>query len=219
MRGRDALRALVSKGVDMTDSVHASTTCGCDARVSSDPTHFDRRQVIRISAAAGAAMALGPLAPSPAAARPQAGDLFCGDEVESDPVAIKLSDLQLGKPVLAFPFEPGAKTIRNDSKLNKVVLIKVAEADLDTESKGRAAGGVLAYSAICTHQNCEAKTWVAADKALVCFCHASKFLALESGRVSSGPAPRPLPSLPLKLKGDQLVVAGPFTSPPGGAPT
>jgi Rieske Fe-S protein len=92
----------------------------------------------------------------------------------------------------------------------------VTEFELDAESKERAAGGVLAFSAICTHQNCEAKTYVAAEKALVCFCHATKFLVMEAGRVSSGPAPRALPMLPLKLQGDQLAVAGSFTTSPGG---
>jgi Rieske Fe-S protein len=198
----------------MTDSVKAPTPCGCGA--TGDATRLDRRQVIRITAAVGAAAALGPLAPSPAAARPHAGDLLCADDVENDPVAIKAADVQAGKPLLAFPFDPKEKKIRNDTKLNKVVLVRVTESELDADSKGRAAGGVLAFSAICTHQNCEAKTYVAADKALVCFCHASKFLVMEAGRVSSGPAPRALPMLPLKLQGDQLAVAGSFTTPPGG---
>ena len=180
----------------------------CDADVR-------RRQVIRIGVAAGAAVAL-PLAPTSAAAKPQPGDLFVLDDVESNPVAIKASEVQAGKPVLAFPFDPASKQIRNETKLNKVVLVRLAEADLDAGMKARAAGGVLAYSAICTHQNCEAKTWVAAEKALVCFCHASKFLVLEEGRVAGGPAPRALPMLPLKLDGDQLAVGGPFSTPPGG---
>jgi rieske iron-sulfur protein len=190
--------------------------CGCGGGGPAD-TPIRRRQVIRIGAATGAAVALGPLGALPAAARPAAGDLLVLDDVETDPVAIKAADVQAGKPVLAFPFDPASKQIRNDSKLNKIVLVRVAEADLDADSKARAAGGVLAFSVVCTHQACEAKTWTAADKALACFCHASKFLVLEGGRVASGPAPRALPMLPLKLQGDQLAVAGPFTSPPGGA--
>jgi rieske iron-sulfur protein len=190
--------------------------CGCGGGEPAD-TSMKRRQVIRISAAAGAAVALGPLGTPLAAARPAAGDLFVADDVEKDPVAIKAADLQPGKPVLAFPFDPASKQIRNDSRLNKVVLVKVAEADMDAETKARAAGGVLAFSAICTHQSCEAKSWSAAEKALTCFCHASKFLVLEGARVSGGPAPRALPMLPLKLQGDQLAVAAPFTTPPGGA--
>lgn len=188
--------------------------CGC-AGCQPD---LGRRQALK--SVAGAALAAGVgMQPLPATARPAAGDLLVADDVEKDPVAIKAADVQPGRPMLAYPFDPGSKQIRNDSKLNKVVLVRVPEADLgalDAESKARAAGGVLAFSAICTHQNCEAKTWAGADKALVCFCHASKFLVLEAGRVASGPAPRALPMLPLKLMDDQLAVAAPFTTPPGG---
>ncbi len=176
-----------------------------------------RRRVIRIAVAGGAAAALGPLAPLAAHARPKAGDLLVADDVEGVPVAIKATDLAPGKPLLAFPFDPATKQIRNDSRLNKVVLVKLAEADLDADTRARAAGGVLAFSAICTHQACEVKTWFAADKALVCFCHASKFKPLEAGRVSDGPAPRALPMLPLKLSDGHLTVAGPFLTPPGAA--
>lgn len=188
---------------------HAAEPCSC---CQPDP---GRRRALKSVAGAAIVAGVG-LQPSQAAARPTAGDLFVPDDVEKDPVAIKAADVKPGKPVLAFPFDPSSKQIRNDSKLNKVVLVRVADSDLDAESKKRAAGGVLAYSAICTHQNCEAKTWSGADKALVCFCHASKFLVLEGGRVSTGPAPRALPMLPLKLQGDDLAVAAPFTTPPGG---
>lgn len=178
---------------------------------------IERRQVIRIGAATCAAVALGPLRAQSAAARPTSGDLFVADDVEKDPVGVKAADLAVGKPILVYPFDPVSKQIRNDSRLNKVVLVKVNEDDMDAETKKRAAGGVLAFSAVCTHQACDAKTWLPNDKALVCFCHASKFLVHEGGRVSAGPAPRALPMLPLKLQGDQLAVAAPFTSPPGGA--
>lgn len=180
------------------------------------PPDRGRRQALK--SVAGVALAAGVgIHPLPAAARPAAGDLLVADDVEKDPVAIKAAEVQAGRPLLAYPFDPGSKLIRNDSKLNKIVLVRVDESDLDAESKARAAGGVLAFSVVCTHQNCEAKTWVAADKALVCFCHASKFSVLEAGRVLAGPAPRGLPMLPLKLQGDQLAVAAPFTTPPGGA--
>jgi len=200
----------------MTEGPNTLSGCSCGGSDATD-AQLRRREMIRIAAAAGAAVALGPLGATAASARPAAGDLLVPDETESNPVAIKAADVQPGKPMLAYPFDPSSKQIRNDSKLNKIVLVRVAEADLDADSKARAAGGVLGFSVVCTHQACDAKTWNAADKALVCFCHASKFLVLEGGRVLSGPAPRALPMLPLKLQGDQLVVAAPFTTPPGGA--
>lgn len=183
-----------------------------------EPLGWQRRRVIRI-AVAGAAASCAPLAAWAQAAvgnRPRAGDLLCSDEAENDPVAITAKDVLPGKPMLVYPFDPATRQIRNESRLNKLVLVRLAEADLSAEAQPRAAAGVLAYSAVCTHQNCDVKTWIAADKSLVCFCHASKFLPAEGGRVAAGPAPRALPALALMLKGDQLVVAGSFSTPPGG---
>ena len=202
----------------MSDDTPAGAGCGCIRATRDDGGGggFDRRRVIRIAAGAAVA-ALGPLAPLAAQARPKAGDLLVADDVEGVPVAIKAADLAPGKPLLAFPFDPATKQIRNDSRLNKVVLVKVAEADLDAATRDRAAGGVLAFSAICTHQACDVKTWAAADKALVCFCHSSKFKPLEAGRVSDGPAPRALPMLPLKLQDGRLAVAAAFLTAPGAA--
>ncbi len=186
--------------------------------MNSNPSHAPqqgRRRIVWLGACAGLAAGLAPLAMSQAQGQPRAGDLLVADDVEGEPVAIKAGDVKPGKPLLAFAFDPATKQIRNDSRLNKVVLVKVDGADLDSDSRKLAAGGVLAFSAICTHQACEVKTWLAKDKALVCFCHASKFLPLEAAKVVDGPAPRALPTLPLMLKDEQLVVAGAFSARPG----
>lgn len=175
----------------------------------------ERRRVIRIAVATGVAIGLNGIAATPALARPASGDRLVLDDAEGDPVALRVDDLQPGKPLLAFPFDPKTKEVRNGSRLNKVVLMRFAESDLDAETAKRAAGGVLAFSAICTHQACEVKTWLANEKALVCFCHASKFVLLQAGKVLDGPATRSLPALPLAAQDGQLVVAGVFSSKPG----
>jgi len=185
----------------------------CDCKnAPTDPT--PRRRVIRL-AAAGVAIGLGGIGSAPARAAPTKDDRLVADDVQGEPVALRPADLTPGKPLLAFAFDPKTKEVRNTSRLHKLVLVKFAESELDAETKQRAAGGVLAYSAICTHQACEVKTWVAKEKALVCFCHASKFLMLEKAKVADGPASRALPSLPLALKEAQLVVAGTFSAKPG----
>lgn len=185
--------------------------CEC---ASATPDQAQRRRIIRI-AAAGVAIGLGGIAAAPAHAKPTAGDRLVADDAQGEPVPLRASDLQPGKPMLAFPFDPKTKEVRNASRLHKVVLLKFADSELDDEAKQRAAAGVLAFSAICTHQACDVKTWIAKDKALVCFCHASKFLPLEAGKVVDGPATRALPTLPLTLKDEQLVIAGAFSTRPG----
>jgi len=62
---------------------------------------------------------------------------------------------------------------------------------------------VAAFSAICTHQNCTVQP---AGKQLDCPCHGSVYNA-DTGAVISGPAPRPLPSVPVTLSGDDVLPA------------
>lgn len=185
--------------------------CSC----SDAPESAPRRRVIRI-AAAGLAAGLG-LRANLALAQTTAGDRLVLDDEDAKPVPLTPADIKPGKPVLAFPFDATKGSVRNDSRLNKVVLMRFDESQLDAETRARSAGGVVAYSATCTHQGCEVKTWLSKEQALVCYCHSSKFLPLKGAEVAGGPAPRPLPSLALKLEGDQLVVAGPFSAQPGAA--
>ena len=169
---------------------------------------------MRLAAAGLAAPLVG--GASIASAQPSAGDQLVEDDADGAPQPLRVADLKPGRPILAFPFDPKARVVRNESRLTKVVLIKLAEGDMNPATRERSAGGVIAYSAVCTHQACDVKTWLAKEKALVCFCHASKFKPLEGGVVASGPAPRSLPSLPLALDGDLLVIAGGFSAAPGG---
>jgi rieske iron-sulfur protein len=206
------MRAAVKEGHPMPHTEPLAPTCGCHA---AQPIDAPRRRVIQIAAAGMAA----PLAlATPPAVAAVAGDRLVEEDAEGAPTPLRAADLKPGKPVLAYPFDAKRGVRRDDTRLNKIVLIRLAEAEMNAETRARAAGGVLAYSAICTHQSCDVKTWLAKEKALVCFCHSSKFQLLEGGVVSSGPANRALPALPLALDGDQLVIAGPFTARPGGNP-
>ena len=179
---------------------------------TNEPISPKRRRVIEI-AVAGVAASFAGL--SFAETAPSAGDRLVLDDAEGEPVALRAADLKIGKPVLAFAFDKATKEVRNGSRLQKIMLMKLDEADLNAETKERAASGVVAFSAICTHQACEVKTWIAKEKALVCYCHSTKFLPLEAGKVESGPATRSLPTIALKLEGDELVLAGTFSARTG----
>lgn len=192
--------------------------CSTDDAASANPASANpasdlRRQVIKIAAASMTVP--WALTATPARAAIMQGDCLVDDDAEGPPVPLKATDLRVGKPVVAFPFDAKQGIVRNDTRLNKIILLKFAPGDLDAAHLARAAGGVVAYSAICTHQACDAKTWLSKEKALVCFCHSSKFLVLENGAVANGPATRSLPSIALALQGDQLVIAGAFSARPG----
>lgn len=64
-------------------------------------------------------------------------------------------------------------------------------------------GKVMAFSAVCTHQGCAVKP-DGAD--LHCPCHDSVYDA-ATGEVKSGPAPKPLPGVPVKVQGNRIVAS------------
>ncbi|WP_264031543.1 Rieske (2Fe-2S) protein [Cellulosimicrobium sp. SH8] len=64
-------------------------------------------------------------------------------------------------------------------------------------------GTFAAFSAICTHQGC---TVAPGDGELLCPCHASRY-DLATGAVLGGPAPSPLPEVPVTVDGGEVTSA------------
>jgi rieske iron-sulfur protein len=148
----------------------------------------------------------------PRDARPQAGDQFVFATGERQGDLIAPPDLPLGgPPVMAFPLDPQSKTVRDGSRLNQVLLIRLDAEAFVEDTKARSALGIVAYSAICTHAGCEVSDWLAQTQMLMCFCHYSQFDPKDGARVVEGPAPRRLAALPLKVADGVLMAAGGFS--------
>ena len=147
------------------------------------------------------------------AARPTAGDLLVkvGDEGATPLAPSEITST----PTLAWPMMPDGRVVRSGSRLNRIVLVRVDSGGLSERTRTAAADGVVAYSAVCTHTGCEVGAFLGDEGALFCDCHQSKFNAVDRGQVLDGPAPRPLPALPLRIVDGRLEVAGPFTARPG----
>lgn len=94
-------------------------------------------------------------------------------------ISIKKGDIRLGE----------AKEIVLDSK--PVIVINRYER------------GFIALSKVCTHLGCLVE-YDRGLRKLICPCHAGMF-DLE-GNVLSGPPPRPLPAVALKVEGDFIIV-------------
>ncbi|MBN2340952.1 MAG: Rieske (2Fe-2S) protein [Deltaproteobacteria bacterium] len=58
-----------------------------------------------------------------------------------------------------------------------------------------------AFEGLCTHQSCPVSY---VKKQISCECHGSHFDL--NGKVKSGPATRPLATIPVKVQGDKLIV-------------
>jgi rieske iron-sulfur protein len=144
--------------------------------------------------------------------RPQAGDWLVkiGDAelMPLTPEAIPVAAQQ----TMAWAMDPRSRIVRSGSRLNRVLLLRFDADTLAAETRARAAGGVVAYTAICTHNGCELTDWLGEDQTLSCPCHATKFDPKNGARVIDGPAPRPLPALPLALAEGRLVVSRSFTT-------
>jgi cytochrome b6-f complex iron-sulfur subunit len=67
----------------------------------------------------------------------------------------------------------------------------------------RPGKGLIALSKVCTHLGCLVE-YEKEKNQLLCPCHAGSY-DLE-GNVLSGPPPRPLDKLPLRIEGDQIVI-------------
>ncbi len=75
---------------------------------------------------------------------------------------------------------------------------------------------IVAYSRICTHVGCPVGLYEQTTHHLLCPCHQSTFDASTGATVIFGPAPRPLPQLPLTVDAQgYLVSKSDFTQPVG----
>lgn len=120
-------------------------------------------------------------------------------------------DLGLGETqVFAYPQDAASGTIRNGTRLNQVVLIRLDPAMLSPETAARSVEGVVGYSGVCSHTGCDVTDWNAEVRRFQCPCHESQFDPADAARVVGGPAPWQLAALPLKLVDGKLAVADEF---------
>ena len=147
--------------------------------------------------------------------RPREGDLLVAIG-GTTPEPLKPDDVPpSGKLTMAWPLDPTDNTVRDGSRLNKVLLLRLDLEAFDPVTRDRAAEGVVAYSAICTHAGCDVIVWHPESQHLECPCHDSQFDPAAAAKVVGGPAPRPLPALPLRIADGRLVVAKPLTARAG----
>lgn len=143
--------------------------------------------------------------------RPQAGDELVFDDGPSLGEVVRPNLIELhARPVAALARDPASGVLRDGSRLNRVMLTRIDPEELAPRFQANAAGGIVAYSAVCTHTGCDVFNWDEEKLRMACPCHESQFDIYDGGRVVGGPAPRPLAMLPLEIAGGAVRVAGPF---------
>jgi rieske iron-sulfur protein len=149
---------------------------------------------------------------TPASMRPKEGDMLVKVD-DHKAVPLTPDDIPLAADqTMAWAMDPFDRTIRSGERLNRILLARFPPDQLSAETRTRAADGVVAYTAICTHAGCEVTDWIVDRQFVFCPCHDSTFDPKDNGKVVDGPAPRMLPALPLKIVEKNLIVAGPFTA-------
>jgi Rieske Fe-S protein len=83
--------------------------------------------------------------------------------------------------------------------------VTVVLGDVPVEVRRDDSGRVRARSLLCTHMGCDV-AWDGGEARYVCPCHGGRFDA--EGRVVSGSPTRPLPELPARLEGEDVIVGG-----------
>jgi len=143
--------------------------------------------------------------------RPQIGDLLIYFEGDHEGAVIAAADVKIGEvPLLAWAMEPAQKLVRDGSRLNQILVLRLDPATMGPETAAHAADGLVAYSAICTHAQCTVSDWMTEQQVMHCPCHQSEYDPRHNGKVVGGPAPRALAALPLKLADGNPQVAGAF---------
>src|ERR1700722_19162421 len=117
-----------------------------------------RRTVLRGGVGLGVGLRLTPALAlaqdGTASLRPREGDLLVKEGGAQEPLTpddVPASAAQ----TMAWAMDPGDRTVRSGSRLNRVLLLRLDPGQLSAETRSRAAGGVVAYTAICTHTGCE----------------------------------------------------------------
>lgn len=124
---------------------------------------------------------------------------------------VRIDTLEVGGILTVFPediFKNGGPT-DTQLQVDMTVLVRVATTPIVTQP-GRetwSPHGYLAFSKMCTHAGCPVGLYEEETQQLMCPCHQSLFDILDGARPVFGPAPRPLPQLPLMVDSSGYFLA------------
>lgn len=181
---------------------------------------IDRRRVLAVGAMTCLAPAMSPsIALAEGEELPAEGDHLVSADGDAKAPPLTVDSVKVGGDIVTAIAVTPAGVAKSDSRFAKLILFRFDPKDIDEAARPMTVDGVMAFSAICTHQGCELSAWEPSTDTLKCFCHGSEFLPEKGGQVAHGPASKQLPMLPLtKGDGGKLMVADGFTAQPGPPP-
>ncbi len=127
---------------------------------------------------------------------------------------ILASDYATGTVATVFP--EGYENTDNGQAVDQTILVHAEPPEGGIKGMSDVPLGFVAYSKLCTHAGCPVGLYERQLNLLVCPCHQSMFDVVDKANVVFGPAPRPLPQLPIAVdaQGYLYAVAG-YNQPVG----
>jgi ubiquinol-cytochrome c reductase iron-sulfur subunit len=121
--------------------------------------------------------------------------------IDGNPVNV--DDLPVGSILTVFPADDIGSAISQTLLIRADSLPVVTRPGRETWSPD----GYLAYSKVCTHAGCPVSLYEQETQQLLCPCHQSLFDIENGAEPVFGPAPRPLPQLPLAVDDQGYLIA------------
>ncbi len=127
--------------------------------------------------------------------------------VDADGRPVHRDTVPVGGILTVYP--AGYQNTDNGQAVDQTVLIHVQTTDITTMPGRETWGpeGYVAYNKMCTHLGCPVGLYEQALELLVCPCHQSMFNVRNGAVPKFGPAPRPLPQLPIYIDGQGYLRA------------
>lgn len=176
-------------------------------------TIFARRKLLALLSLAGAAVTAVFIFPLRSLGPQPKGSLFHSAwkpgtrMVQADGTPVQVQDIDVGGYMTVFP--EGGQNDPDIQQTSQTMLIRVADQPLATKQGPTSWSpvGYLAFSKVCTHAGCPVSLYEAEAQQLLCPCHQSLFDILQGAYPIFGPAPRPLPQLPIYADADGYLRA------------
>jgi Rieske Fe-S protein len=184
-----------------------------DAAGTQDRADISRRAMLRGAAVGGAVVAAGAGLAACSSADPGSGSLASGADATTGAAATTASAATTAPRGDNSTTRAAPTTTADGGGAPVVALAKTAEIPVGNGKIVQVGGAVIvvtqpqpgtfkAFSGVCTHMGCNVNN--VSNGTISCPCHGSKF-SVADGSVTGGPAPSPLPAVPVTVKGGSVV--------------
>ena len=176
----------------------------------------ERRDVLKGACTvvgATAVMSMGASLPAFAADQkdvPQVGDGFVFTDGPKKGNVVMVDDVVVdASPITVQAASPNGTPREGDNCA--AVLYRVAASKVPSDMASDSVDGIMAYSAVCTHQGCmmtelHKPNELVAAFGIICPCHDAIFDPFQGGKNTGGATSRTLPHFPIKSDGGKITV-------------